>query len=128
MSAPGQAVTGVDTKDHLWVVLSRPTRTNTIAVANLTTHQPRQKAHGRSCVLIEPGEHPFVRHTSCVAYHRATMKAVLPFDSNVRIGRFPEQQPFAPNLLARVQQGALAATHIRRRVVAAIRATLEADV
>ncbi len=128
MSAPGQAVTGVDANDHLWVVLSHPTRADTIAVADPTTHRPHRKRHGQFCLLIEPGEHPFVRHTSCVAYHRATMKAVRPFDSNIRIGRFLEYQPFAPDLLNRIQQGALAAPHIRGRIVAAIRATLDADV
>ena len=127
MSTPGQAVTGVDTKGHLWIVLSHPTRTGTIAVANLTTHRPHQKTHGAFCVLIEPGEHRFVQHVSCIAYHRATMKAVRPFDSNVRSGRFSEQPPLAPDLLNRIQQGTLTAPRIRKRVVDAVRLTLISD-
>lgn len=125
MSAPGQAVTGIDAQDHLWIVLSRLTTSGTIALANLTTHRPRQKTHRGPCVLIERGEHPFVKHLSCVAYHRAAMKPGLPFDSSVRRGRLVEHPPLSPDLLYRIQIGALAAPRIRARVVEAVQATLD---
>lgn len=126
MSTPGQAVTGIDAQDHLWIVLSRPTSSGTIAMANLTTHRSQQKTHGGFCVLVERGEHPFVRHLSCVAYHRAVMKPGLPFDSSVRRGRLVEHSPLSSDLLYRIQIGALAAPRIRARVVEAVRATLDA--
>ena len=125
MSAPGQAVTGIDAQDHLWIVLSRPTASGTIALANLTTHRPQQKTHRDSCVLVERGEHPFVKHLSCVAYHRAAMKPGLPFDSSVRRGRLVEHPRVSPDLLYRIQIGALATPRIRARVVEAVRATLD---
>ena len=120
-------MTGLDLKGHLWIVLSHPTESGTIAVANLTTHRPLVKSHSPTCVFIQPGEHPFVTRVSCIAYHRASMKASRPFDSRVRRGELVEYLPFVSDLLNRVQHGALGTPHIPALVRDAIRATLDAD-
>ena len=124
MSSPGQVVRGLDEQDHLWIVLSDPTSSGTIALANLTTHRPPLKDHGAACVLIRPGEHPFVERDSCIAYHRAAMRPSRPFDSRVRRGDLAEQAVLTPPVLRRVQLGALASARVPTRVREAIRATL----
>jgi len=59
--------------DHLWVVLSDPTKDPTrVLIVSLTTATDYKE---RVC-LIQAGQHPWVRHESCVAYDKAKVVAL----------------------------------------------------
>ena len=120
-------MTGLDLKGHLWIVLSHPTASGTIAVANLTTHRPLVKSHSPTCVVIQPGgasiRHP--RFVHCIPPR--LNESLAPFDSRVRRGELVEYLPFVSDLLNRVQHGALGTPHIPALVRDAIRATLDAE-
>ena len=125
MSTLGQAAQDRGNRRHLWIVVSRPTAEGMIAVVNLESHRARAGGHDESCVLLQPGEHPFVRRTTCVNYRRAKMESEAVFDSKARVGRRVAWDPLGPELLRRIQEGALTTPQkIPKRVVAAISAAL----
>src|SRR5205823_2432203 len=54
--------------DHLWVIVSDPTKdAQRVLLISLTTAAP----HKESVCLIQAGEHPWVKHETCVAYDKA---------------------------------------------------------
>lgn len=103
----GETFVGYDSGNHLWVVVSVPTERGEIAIVNLTTHT-RRRGCGDHCVTVGPGEHAFVRHESCVYYREAVLRPVQPFIEEKAHSRLRQWEPFSPELLRRVQEGALA--------------------
>ncbi len=53
-------------KEHLYVVISKP-ENHAVLVVNITT---QNRFSDTSCIL-QPGDHPFIRHESCIAWGRA---------------------------------------------------------
>lgn len=53
---------------HLWVVIAIGNPSGKIAIVNCTTWEP--SCQDESCV-IQPGEHPFVKHKTVVNYRDA---------------------------------------------------------
>lgn len=121
---PGETFIGYDLGNHLWVVLSLPTGRGQIALVNLTTHG-RSGRCGAHCVVVQPGEHSFVRRASCVYYHKAILGPVQPLDADKERGALRQREPLSDELLRRVQHGALASRLTDEPFKAAIRATLE---
>ena len=122
---PGETILGFDLGNHLWVVLSTPTADGQIALANLTTHG-RLATCSDSCVIVSSGEHPYVVRDSCVYYRGALLNPVAPLDGAKAIGVLQQHEPCSPELLRRIQDGALASRFGAGVVKAAIQATLEA--
>ena len=121
---PGETFIGYDLGNHLWIVLSLPTERGEIALVNLTTHG-RSVRCGDHCIIVYPGEHPFVRDKSCVPYRRATLGLTQPLDADRERRTLQTRAPVDPELLRRIQEGALATHETEDGVKAAVRATLE---
>lgn len=121
---PGETILGFDFGNHLWMVLSTPTADGQIALANLTTHG-RLSTCGDSCVVVKPGEHPYVVRASCIYYRGALLNPVAPLDGAKARGVLQQHEPCTPELLRRIQDGALASRFVAGAVKAAIRAGLE---
>lgn len=121
---PGETFIGYDLGNHLWVVLSLPTEHGKIALVNLTTHG-RSARCGDHCVVVQPGEHPFVRRDSCVHYRKAILGLAAPLDADRNQRTLRTHAPVEPELLRRIQEGALAAHETEDGFKAAVRATLE---
>ena len=117
MIEPGDAFFGLDRRGHLWLALSRPDRANRVALANVTTHRPGSFRHGSDCVLVQQHEHPFLTHESCIAYQFAALFSVDALQS----ANVEQREPFAPDTLLRIQEGALRAAQIRPDVARAVR-------
>ena len=93
---------------HLWMVLSTEAQDGTVALANLTTHDPdRRRLCSEQCIVIRRGEHPFVRHDSCVYYDDAYLAPTYWIQRGVEEGTNRLSEPLSAQLLARVRQGAL---------------------
>ncbi len=126
MTTPGDAAQDTDSGNHFWFVLSAPSPAGTIAIASFMTHRPRIGGHDASCLIVEVGEHPFVRRQTCVAYRHARMIPETQFETDLRSGERTRWDPLSPELLRRIQEGALTTPQkIPKRVVAAIVATLD---
>lgn len=121
---PGETFIGYDLGNHLWIVLSLPTEHGEIALVNLTTHG-RSGGCGNHCVVVQPGEHPFVRGDSCVHYRKAVLGLAAPLDAAWNQQTLRTRASVDPELLRRIQEGALAAPETEDGVKAAVRATLE---
>lgn len=118
---PGDTILGLDFNNHLWIVISAPVQGH-IALVNLTTHTTG--CIDDSCHM-EPGDHPFVTRRSCVYYRRAIMNPLAPLLEADARGILRRHEPLVPDLLRRVQLGALASRFTAREVKAAVQATLD---
>ena len=56
------------TKFHLWFVLTDPEGVDGLMVAVMVC---TMKVFADETVVLEPGDHPFIKHRSCVAYSSA---------------------------------------------------------
>ena len=121
---PGETILGFDFGNHLWVVLSAQTPDGLIAVANLTTHGGKSYC-GAGCVIIRPGEHSYPKRDSCVYYRGALLNPLQPLLDAREQGALRQLEPFADELLKRVQQGALSSPMTSPRVKQAVESTLE---
>lgn len=124
MVRSGDTFRGFDAANHLFMVLSRETADGDIALANITTHRPTGLCRRRSCLVLMPGEHPFVRHPTCIPYEYALMYAARTLDAQIEAGTLQQDEPLSEALLSRIQHAALAATDIKPQVQDAVRATL----
>jgi len=90
--------------NHLWVVISNPELDVTafVVIVNLTTY----KVGKDSACILNPEDHPFIKHETCVQY--ADARAV----SNVILDRLADtvtivlQGPVTPEVLDRIRRGA----------------------
>lgn len=123
---PGETFRDYDLWGHLWIVLSLPTEHGEIALVNLTTHG-RSARCGDHCIVVRPGEHPFVRRESCVHYRKADLglAALLDRDKERQTLRMREQ--VSAELLLRMQEGALTSRLTKPAFKVAVRATLERE-
>ena len=121
---PGETFIGYDLGNHLWIVLSFPNEQGQIALVNLTTHGHSSRC-GDHCLVLQPGEHPFVRQESCVHYRKATLGLTQPLDADRERRTLQTRAPLGQELLRRMQNGALASPITKPGFKAAIRATLE---
>jgi hypothetical protein len=93
--SPRQAPDG----GHLWGVFSEPID-GQVLIANVTT---LRRDSDRSCIL-QPGDHPRIRHESHINYADSRFVAVQQLDSlpGIRV-----VEPFSPAVVQRVFHGAL---------------------
>ena len=119
MTFPGQAFQNVDPRhrdNHLHIVLSAPNPDGLVAVANLTTWAP----HKDQACIVHAGEHPFVRHESCVAYERAALRPAAGIDKLLALGLAAEWPPVTGALLSRMQRGIHASPNAANELRAAL--------
>jgi hypothetical protein len=89
--------------DHLWIVLSDPAidRVNVVLVC-LLSWQPH---HDQACIL-EPGDHPFVKHSTCVHYPWARTVTDARLEELKRDGKLRLRPPLLADVLDRVRTSA----------------------
>ncbi len=58
-------------------------------------------------MLLSPGEHPFVRHETCVFYRAAHFSSEHKLDEHRASGVLDLRAPLTGDLLTRIQDGAL---------------------
>jgi hypothetical protein len=105
-------------RGHLWVVASLPNAKGEIAFLNFTS---RRQNSDLNCV-IKPGEHPFVAQETVIAYERGQLLGVneqAHVLANPTI--CPPRKPVSPQLLERIQNGALKSDLTPEKIKDAIR-------
>ena len=88
--------------DHLWLVISGPDPSGRVVVVCLLSYQPR---YDQACIL-QPGDHPFVKHATCVQYVTARLVSAAVLSAKERDGSLRVRTPLTPPLLARIQAAA----------------------
>ncbi len=93
---------------HLWLVLSDPAQDPTrVLLVSLTSHDRQSDP---ACV-IEPGEHPFVRHRTAVAFDKVRQASDVQLNALASSGSLLVNEPLTSALLAKLR---LAAARSRR--------------
>lgn len=89
--------------DHLWVVLSDPTKDEVrVLIVSLTT----ATSYKEQVCLIQAGQHPWVRHESCVAYDKAKVVTLVQLLSLKDQGLIEMQAPISMGLLKQIRDRA----------------------
>lgn len=87
---------------HLWVIVSDPAADpERIILTNLTT---RRSGSDETCVL-EPGDHPFVKHPTVIHYRQARLVGLASLEKLLRNGDIRLAEGFSPEVLARIRAG-----------------------
>ena len=121
----GDTLTGLDTQNHLWIVLTVSVADGTAVVANLTTHdQARKTFCSRDCLVVRPGEHGYSIRDSCVYYRAAFLTKGSELQRGLDNRTYSMNDSLSEELLDRIQQGALRSRMIAQPLKAVIRGQL----
>lgn len=89
--------------NHLHVVCSDPTAdASKVLLLNITTFRPKED---ESCILMK-GDHPFIKHKSCIRYKDARVASVAQIQTLLNGGQMSRREPVSAELLARIRDGA----------------------
>lgn len=92
--------------DHLWMVISDPALDqDRVVVVSVLSWTPRLD---QACI-VKPGEHPFVKHDTCVQYPEARAVALARLQRLLDEGKAVEKAPLSDELLARIRSSAAGA-------------------
>jgi len=92
-----------DEKLHLRIVATPPAADGCVVVVSVTTRHRRSE----TLVILQPGDHPFIRHESTVAYRYAEISWVDNIEAAIASGNAKRREPIAGDLLRRIQAGLL---------------------
>jgi len=90
--------------DHLWVVISDPLidADQAVVIVSFTSYREDKD---QTCIL-QPGEHPFIRKRTIVYYEDAREVPNAHLEGLAATGMLVRQDDVAPQLLAKIRQGA----------------------
>jgi len=92
-----------DSDDHLWVVISDPNvDPSRVVIVCFLSHQPH---YDQACVL-EPGDHPFIKHPTCVNYPDARIESAALLERLKGDGRLKPKTPLSSGILDRIRSAA----------------------
>jgi hypothetical protein len=89
---------------HLYVVVTPPVGTPPLAVVvNLTS----QRAHSDTTVILQEGDHPFLKDPTAVNYKYARLLSIEWLKKEIDAKIAWADVPFKPDVLKRIQDGVL---------------------
>jgi hypothetical protein len=102
--APGDTflIPGLD--DHLWLVISDVDASGRVVIVSILSYQPH---YDQACIL-EPGDHPFVKHSTCVEYPTARLIPLARLNAMEVAGTLRPKAAMSADLLARIRSAAAA--------------------
>lgn len=98
--------------NHLRIIVTDPDPVGEVLVVGVTTWKPDSD---ESCIL-NPGDHPFIRHLSRIAYERAHMCSVAVIETAIRNKSARTYEAVSPDVLRRIRDGALATDALPRKL------------
>jgi hypothetical protein len=88
---------------HLWIVISDPRKDpDRVLLVSMTSYDVDKE----DVCLIDVGEHPRVKHKTCICYKPARATSLANLDRLRESGYLQMQEPVAANLLHRIRRGA----------------------
>ena len=96
---------------HLHILLNNPGKhtDDRILLVNITSCRPGRQ-HDDAC-LLQPGDHPFVRHPSHISYQHAVTVKMRDLVQGVTSNKFTPKEPVTRDLLARICTGLCASRY-----------------
>lgn len=88
-----------ETKEHLHVVVSRPTAAGEVVTVPVCTRY----RWSETLVCVAPGEHPFIKHDSVVSFRHARITQCAAIELAIQQGKARKKEPVSNRLLARIQ-------------------------
>jgi hypothetical protein len=87
---------------HLWVIVSDPDQDRArVLIVSLTTYKP----HKEPACLLKAGDHPAVKHDTCIAYDLAKVTTVARLEEARDRGLLHEDAPVSDDVLKRIREG-----------------------
>lgn len=128
MINPGATFVGGDEEGHIWIILSRPTAGDEIAVVMLFKHgRPNLRDHA-SCIVIRRGEYQELDSDVCVEMRRSRLMKWRPLFESLEDGRDLERRSTVESdILCRIQQAILTSEIPPDPVRKAVRQTIERE-
>ncbi len=103
---------GVDT--HLWVVISDPDRDPVrVVMVSMTTYEDYKE----DVCLLDVGDHPSIRHKTCIAYNEARMTTLETLNTLIGGGYLSMQPPVSEAVLWRIRAGVSKSTRIHYKYI-----------
>ena len=100
---------------HLFIILNEPKdfagHINSSVLVNVSS--VRKAPYDDTCIL-EPGNHPFIRQRSYIAYRHARVERAESLAQKVNASLFTPHEPLDDELLKRVQNGLYKSPQTRR--------------
>lgn len=91
---------------HLWFIISEPQIDDSrILYVNFTSYhadRPAEAENDPACI-VNPGEHPFVQHQTCVYYYGAQVGSLTTLENRYKAGRIRLDQPASSELLQKMR-------------------------
>lgn len=104
----------IDGTSHLSIVVFDVPVTQEILVVTVTTYKDEKDP---ACIL-EVGDHPFIRHKSCISYRNARRVSHAPLQALVDRGRLISHERICPSVLERIVSGLIISTSIPLGIIA----------
>src|SRR6266496_4718509 len=89
-----------DGEPHLWIIVTPPTDGEVVTVS-ITTRRKRSE----TTVVLQSGEHPFIRHESVIAYSFSRIRLVEEIERAIANGTARKREPVSEKLLQRAKNG-----------------------
>ncbi len=90
---------GTTYDSHLWMVISDPNQGDRCLIVNFTSWRVDKD---QACV-VEAGEHPYIKHKTCVEFKGAKLVATAKLEECLRSGALAPHEPLSANLLAKIR-------------------------
>jgi hypothetical protein len=87
---------------HLWIIVTPPSEGEVVTVCLVSAHKRSERL-----VVLNVGDHPFVRHESVIAYHYSRIRATSDIESALATGAAKRREPVSDNILKKIQAGVI---------------------
>lgn len=87
---------------HLWIIVTPPNQGEVVTVCMVTAQRRTERL-----VILNPGDHPFVKHESGIAYLFAKIRTIADIESLLENGFAILKEPMPPDVLKRIQAGVI---------------------
>jgi hypothetical protein len=87
---------------HLWIIVTPATEGEVVTVCLVTAHKRSERL-----VVLNKGDHPFIRHESVIAYRHSVIRTVGDIEESLKNGLAKARDPVSAELLKRIQNGLL---------------------
>ncbi|HEY8666083.1 MAG TPA: hypothetical protein VIL86_05435 [Tepidisphaeraceae bacterium] len=103
--------------DHLWMIISDPAvDPQKVVILKFVSWQERYE---QTCI-VRAGEHPFVKHDTCVSFSSARITEDANLQSLQSTGRLVMKQPLSAALLGRIRAAVMDSDGIPAECVTAL--------
>lgn len=94
-------LTGTDDDEddyHLWIIVTPPNLGEVVTVCVVTAHKRSERL-----VVLNAGDHPFIKHESVIAYRWSKIRLVDDLEAALSTGAAKKREPLSAAILKKAQ-------------------------